>query len=108
VKSAETHLGGCIPVPEVITSTSSDIFWKTETNKTYQLLSSLDLQAPTPTNLVLAVGLSGTTSQVPDTATLLHRGWTNSVGTSAGTGATNHVIEPTDHPQEFYQLISFP
>lgn len=108
MKGAEIHLGGCIPVPEVITSTSSDIFWKTETNKTYELLSSLDLQAPTPTNLVLAVGLSGTTSQVPGTATLLYRGWTNSVGTSAGTGATNHVIEPTDRPQEFYQLISFP
>lgn len=87
---------------------SADVFWKTETNKTYELLFNLDLLAPTPTNLGLAVGLNGTTSQVPATATLLYRAWTNLGGRIAGTGATNHVIDPADRPEKFYHLISFP
>ena len=73
-----------------------------------ELLFNLDLLAPMPTNLVLAVGLNGTTSQVPATATLLYRAWTNLGGRIVGTGDTNHVIEPVDRPEEFYQLISFP
>jgi hypothetical protein len=87
---------------------SVDLYWKTETNKTYELLFNPDLLAPMPTNLVLAMGTSGTTSRVPATATLLYRAWTNMGGRITGTGATNHVIEPTDRPQRFYQLISFP
>jgi len=89
-------------------SASADVFWKTETNKTYELLFNLDLLAPTPTNLVLAVSGNGTTSQVPATATLVCRAWTNLGGRITGTGATNHVIDLTDRPEKFYQLISFP
>ena len=89
-------------------SASADAFWKTQTNKTYELLFNLDLLAPTPTNLVLAVGLNGTTSQVPATASLLYCAWTNLGGKITGTDATNHVIDPTDRPEKFYQLIPFP
>jgi Lectin C-type domain len=91
-----------------VSASSVDVSWQTETNKTYQLLFNLDLLAPPPTNLVLAVGSDGTTSSVPATVTLLDGAWTNLGGIVTGTGLTNHVLDPTGPADKFYKLISFP
>ena len=87
---------------------SVELSWETATNKTYQLMSSPDLRALTPTNLVLAVGSDGTPSYIPATETLLNRGWTNLDGTVIGVGTTYHLTNSTDLPQKFYELVSFP
>jgi hypothetical protein len=85
-----------------------DVFWKTGTNKTYELLTTPDLAVSTPTNLVLAVGANGTTNYIPGTMTLLNHGWTNYGTTFAGDGTTNIITENTVLPKKFYQLISYP
>ncbi|HTY89254.1 MAG TPA: lectin-like protein [Candidatus Acidoferrum sp.] len=85
-----------------------DLYWKTESAKTYQLLFSPVLPAPAPTNLVQAVGSDNTKSLMPATTTLLNRGWTNLGAAVTGNGTTNHTSDVLDRPQKFYQVISYP
>lgn len=91
-----------------VSSSSVDLSWQTEANKTYQLLRSPDLPGDTPTNLITAIGSDGTTSQIPATLTLINHGWTNFGGIVTGTGATNHTPDSIDRPNQFYKMVSFP